>query len=130
ADKAKEALTKAQEAAAQVAEIATNAIQHAADALDAVKAAALDAINTVPDDAGPLSPAVKSIKGTLTAAAEMVLNVGKAGLTLAQAAVKQAQGAIEMCASQATAMAKPLVEALAGQLDKVMQAVKGSNDAA
>src|SRR5471030_2967083 len=124
---AQQALTKAHEAASQVTEIAAKAIQHASDAFDAVKAAALDAVNTVGDD---ISGAVKGLKTSLTAAAEAAVNIGKAGLTLAQAAIMQGKNAIEMCAASAVAMAGPMIEALGGQLDKVIDAVKASGDAA
>src|SRR2546421_9630007 len=124
---AREALTKAHEAAAQVADIAAQAVQHAKDAYDAVKAAALDAVHTTGD---PSSSAVKGLKSSLLAAAETAVHVGKAGMTLAQAAILKGKSAIEMCAASAVAAAKPLVEGLGGELSKVLDAVKGSNDAA
>src|SRR6267142_1817938 len=122
---AREALTKAHEAASQVTEIARNAIQHAKDAFDAVKAAALDAVHTQSD-----SGAVKGLKTALMTAADMAIAVGKAGMTLAQAAIVKAKSAIEMCAASATAAAKSLIDGLGGELDKVISSVKSSGDAA
>src|SRR5205823_5449561 len=129
-ESAREALSKAHEAASQGTEIASQAIQHAYDAFDAVRAAAMDAVHTKGDDENPLSGPVNALKQGLMAAADMAVNVGKAGMTLAQAAITQGKTAIEMCASQAPALAKPVIEALAGQLDKVVEAVKTSGDAA
>src|SRR5258708_14772166 len=124
---AKQALAKAHEAASQVTDIGTQGIQHASDAFDAVKAAAMDAVHTVGDE---LSGAVQGLKTGLLTAADSALQIGKAGMTLAQTAIAQGKGAIEMCASQAVAAAKPMVEALGGQLSKGIDAGKGSGDAA
>src|SRR2546425_974216 len=82
------------EAASQVAEIAGKAIQHATDSYDALKAAAQDAVHTVGDQ---LSPAVQGHKSNLMFAAETALEVGKAGMTLAQAGITKGKSAIEMC---------------------------------
>jgi Bacteriophage probable baseplate hub protein len=124
---AREALTQAHQAAAQVADIAAQAVKHAKDAYDAVKAAALDAVHTSSD---PSSSAVQGLKSSLLAAAETAVNVGKAGMTLAQAAILKGKSAIEMCAASAVAAAKPLVEGLGGELSKLIDAVKASGDAA
>src|SRR5205814_688652 len=118
AQKAQEIADKIKDAAAFAVKAAREAAKTASQAVDA---AALDAVQTVGDE---LSGAVKGIKQTLVTAADMALNIGKAGLTMAQAAILQGKGAIELCASQAVAMAKPMIEALAGQLDKVIEAVK------
>jgi phage protein D/DNA repair exonuclease SbcCD ATPase subunit len=127
---ARDALSKAQQAAAGVSEIAERGIQHASDAHDAVKAAVLDALHTTGAEDAPLSGAVQGIKSGLLAAADIALNIGKAGLAVAQAAVKSGQTAVEMCAAQATAAAGPLVEALPGLLEQVVTSVQGSSDAA
>ena len=124
---AREALAKAHEAAAQVTDIATEVIQHAKDAYDAVKAAALDAVHTAGDQP---SAAVQGLKSSLLASAEAAVSVGKAGMTLAQAAILKGKNAIEMCAASATAAAKSLIEGLAGDLGNVMESVKSSGDAA
>ena len=124
---AREALTKAHEAAAQVAEIAGQAIRHAADAYDAVKAAALDAVHTVGDQ---LSQAVQGLKSSARVAAETALEAGKAGMTLAQAAIAKGKSAIEMCAASAAAAAKSLIDGLGSDLGQVIDAVKSSGDAA
>ena len=127
---ARGALKKAQEAAAGVTEIADRGIQHASDAFDAVKAAVLDALHTTGAVDAPLSGAVQGIKIGLLAAADIALNIGKAGLAMAQAGVKSGQTAVEMCAAQATAAAGPLVDALPGLLEQVVTSVQGSGDAA
>ena len=75
------------EAATSVTNIAQQAIQQAKDAMDAVKAAAADAVNTTPGDAGPLSGVVQGMKSQLMMAAESAIQIGKAGMTLAQAAI-------------------------------------------
>src|SRR5205823_3841183 len=76
-DLPRDCLSKAEEAAAKVVEVATAAIQHASDAFDAVTAVVLDTINTIPDaDGTPLSGPVKSLKGVLIAAAEVAINIG------------------------------------------------------
>ncbi|HEY4730845.1 MAG TPA: hypothetical protein VIH41_06935, partial [Myxococcales bacterium] len=124
---AREALTQAHQAAAQVADIAAQAVKHAKDAYDAVKAAALDAMHTSGD---PSSSAVQGLKSSLLAAAETAVSVGKAGMTLAQAAILKGKSAIEMCAASAVAAAKPLVEGLGGELSKAIDTVKASGDAA
>src|SRR5262249_23037063 len=101
-DLAKDCLSTAGGGAAQGTEGAVEATKPAADALAAVTAAVLDAINTIPDaDGTPLSGGVKKLKGTMLAAAEVAINIGKAGLTLAQTAVKAGQMAIDACASRA-----------------------------
>src|SRR5207248_2984321 len=87
------ALKAAREAATQVTDIATEAIQHAKDAYDAVKTAALDAVHTAGDQ---LSAAVQGLKSSLLASAEAAVSVGKAGMTLAQAAILKGKNAIEM----------------------------------
>ncbi|HYY53701.1 MAG TPA: hypothetical protein VE755_12550, partial [Myxococcales bacterium] len=124
---AREALAKAHEAAAQVTDIAGEAIQHAKDAFDAVKAAALDAVHTAGDQ---LSGAVQGLKKSLLASAEAAISVGKAGMTLAQAAILKGKNAIEMCAASAAAAAKSLIDGLAGDLGNVIESVKSSGDAA
>src|SRR5207248_2793428 len=61
---------------------------------------------------------------------EAAVSVGKAGMTLAQAAILKGKNAIEMCAASATAAAKSLIDGLAGDLGNVMESVKSSGDAA
>src|SRR5207253_407592 len=126
---AKKALQTAHEAAANVVDLAKNAYQHAQDAFDAVKAAALDAIHTTGDQEGPLSGPVQGMKKSLLAAAETALAAGKAGMTLANAAIVKGKSAIEMCAAKAHQMAKSLIEGIGGDLSKVIDSVKQSGNA-
>ncbi|TMA99219.1 MAG: phage late control D family protein, partial [Deltaproteobacteria bacterium] len=128
-DAAKKALQTAHEAAGSVVDLAKNAYQHAQDAFDAVKAAALDAVHTSGDPDAPLSGPVQGIKKSLLAAAETALAIGKAGMTLANVAIAKGKSAIEMCAAKADAMAKPLIEAIGGELSKVIDSVKQSGKA-
>src|SRR5438445_6567383 len=128
-DAAKKALQTAHEAAGSVVDLAKNAYQHAQDAFDAVKAAALDAVHTAGDPDAPLSGPVQGIKKSLLAAAETALAIGKAGMTLANVAIAKGKSAIEMCAAKADAMAKPLIEAIGGDLSKVIDSVKQSGNA-
>src|SRR5256884_2964359 len=69
------------------------------------------------------------MKKGLLAAAGTALAAGKAGMTLANAAIVKGKSAIEMCAAKAHQMAKSLIEGIGGDLSKVIDSVKQSGRA-